>query len=437
MGQINNYWEQIFKEYDALEAIKENGCFQIKAKDIKRFKEPRLMTKFDHEDTLPECFHKNKLGILPLSRSDFSIGHYKIFAPLPRMGEATSLFDFPNRIQSLPPDNISSETIALSCAFLSGINEDFINDGPIEPTVGGKMGSGCFDFKIKSTISDSLEPISVNNSEIEIDAGYESEHFLSLFEAKTHIDPTFLIRQLYYPFRRYSMYVNKKIKLIYFIYSNGIFSLYEFKQVNKDIYNSLVLVQQKNYSLIIGSINRAKIQSFLNQNTVVKEPEAPFPQADDFSRVINMLELADKNLSLSKGKITDEYQFDPRQSDYYANACVYLGILNKETVEMDGKEAKVFVISDYGKMIMRLPLRERQFEFAKAILSHQVFRETYIRFMDLGAMPENGEILEIMHKCHLYKVNSEVTYFRRKSTITGWIKWIVSLFESQNICNLF
>lgn len=58
-------WHLLFEKYDILHQIEQEGCFQISATQIKEFREPRLMAKFDHIINLPKLFKQNKLSILP------------------------------------------------------------------------------------------------------------------------------------------------------------------------------------------------------------------------------------------------------------------------------------------------------------------------------------------------------------------------------------
>ncbi len=69
-------WEQLFDKYDVLNQIEKDGDFQISAEQIKIFREPRLMTKFDHSINLPELFAKNGLSILPITRGNYLISHF-------------------------------------------------------------------------------------------------------------------------------------------------------------------------------------------------------------------------------------------------------------------------------------------------------------------------------------------------------------------------
>lgn len=133
--------------------------------------------------------------------------------------------------------------------------------------------------------------INVDNSQIEIDGGYEGDSSLNLIEAKNYISDDFLIRQLYYPYRLWSNKIGKRVRPIFLTYSNGIFHLREYEFVTPELYNSIRLIQHKKYAVQEGGINVENIQNILDSIQVVKEPELPFPQADSFERVINLCEL--------------------------------------------------------------------------------------------------------------------------------------------------
>lgn len=49
MGLNDTAWESLFDKYHILTEIEQNGQFIISANQIKEFREPRLMTKFDHK----------------------------------------------------------------------------------------------------------------------------------------------------------------------------------------------------------------------------------------------------------------------------------------------------------------------------------------------------------------------------------------------------
>lgn len=113
------------------------------------------------------------------------------------------------------------------------------------------------------------------------------------------------------------------------VYSNGIYNLYKYEFQDVVDYNSLALVNQKNYRIeAINEISLDDIISVLNNVGIIEEPEVPFPQADNFKRVVNLCELLLYNES-TKDDITLNYDFDPRQTNYYTDAGRYLGLIEK------------------------------------------------------------------------------------------------------------
>ena len=72
-------WEKLFEKYDILKRIDNHGQYKISAAQIKEFREPRLMAKFDHTINLPKIFLDNQLAILPITRGDYIISHFDAY----------------------------------------------------------------------------------------------------------------------------------------------------------------------------------------------------------------------------------------------------------------------------------------------------------------------------------------------------------------------
>ena len=133
-----------FDKYNILSTIESEGFFNISSAQIKEFREPRLMAKFDHTNNLPKLFSDNKLAILPITRGDYIISHFEAYHTFEANNSPITKVSLPTHIQSLDSSNISSEAIALNCAVASGIIADFMEDNDIVSTVSGRMGSGKF-----------------------------------------------------------------------------------------------------------------------------------------------------------------------------------------------------------------------------------------------------------------------------------------------------
>ncbi|MCO6507856.1 MAG: hypothetical protein J6578_03575 [Snodgrassella sp.] len=426
---ISEAWCSLFEEHNILERIEGEGFFKIDAKEIKKIKEPRLMAKFDHFVNLPKIFSENHLAILPVTRGSYIIGNFQAYQSLEQVKADTPItrMYLPDYIQSLDLSNITSEAMALNCAFTSGIIADFLQENEIKPTVSGRAGSGAFDFFINldkqgKNVCHSTQRIYVDKSQIEIDAGYEGNHSLALIEAKLDISKDFLIRQLYYPYRVWKKRIQKPVRPIFFIYSNGIYNFYEYEFQNFEYYNSLILIKHRKYTIEDTKIRFLDIEKVMRETSVLyDEPKVPFPQANTFERVINICELLVAK-ELSHSEITINYAFTKRQTGYYTNAAIYLGLVNKSPDEIS------YCLTEKGRSILEVGYKDRQLSFCKLILQHNVFNLVLKEYIENNrTMPSKSRIIEIMQKSNLYNIRSLDTFRRRASTVTKWIEWIVNL----------
>ena len=400
MGVNDTAWQILFDKYDILGNIERNGQFIISSNQIKEFREPRLMTKFDHKINLPTIFADNRLAILPISRGDYvisSFSAYKEFEPPVNDVQRVSI---PAHIQSLMPQFLVSEAIALNCANACGILGDFLEDESLVPTVSGRMSSGNFGFDIET--DSGVKRIDVANSQIEIDAAYEGINCLSLFEAKRDLSDDFLVRQLYYPFRVWKERVTKPVKLVFLVFSNGMFNLYQYEFDDPQNYNSLRLVKQKNY-VIATEISLSDIENLLITVPFVAEPKISFPQADRMSRIVNLIELLNEK-PMTKQDITSKYAFDERQTNYYTDAGRYLGLIEKGH---DENGNILFQLSTRGRHILGLEYKERQLAIVTQILTHKVFNETLKLHLQYGEMPFYNTYPSLFKKLKLLTIKKK------------------------------
>ena len=418
-------WQLLFEKYNILEEINNNGYFKITAKQINEYREARLMTKFDNSANLPELFKDNKLAILPITSNSYMIAKFQTYQEFEKTEDEEIIkINFPEYIQSLDYNNITSEALAINCAYITQILENFLDEEDLVPTISGKMGSGNFEFKInKNEGENEYINVTVQNSRIEIDGGFEGVNSLALIEAKNVISDDFMVRQLYYPYRLWKSKINKPVRPIYMVYSNGIFNVYEYKFENDEDYSSIKLVKNKKYSIEDTDIEIADIEYIFNNiKSYTKEPRIAFPQADSFERVINLCELLSEEPK-SKNEITENYAFDERQTNYYTDAGRYLGLISKERKDKN----IIFDLTDTGRKILKLRYKQRQLEYVKLILKHKVFYDYLKLYFERAEKPLIVDTVDIMKNCNLYNIKSESTYKRRSSTIRGWIEWIIEL----------
>ena len=432
-------WEWLLEQYPIEREISEKGKFVISSEQINKRREARLMTKFDHRFQVPSVLARRNISILPISRGDYVLSDIETFTDLVESPLPIIRKTMPAYIESLDFSTITSEAMALNCAYVSRILADFLGEEDLYPTVSGRMSSQEFGFEVaRKSLDSSFLHVEVQNAQIEVDGGYEGGCSLALVEAKNSLSSDFLIRQLYYPYRAWKDRVNKVVRPVFFTYSNGIFHLREYKFEDPLCYNSISLVQERKYKLEEDSeeeLNLEKVQEILQETPIVSEPEIPFPQANSFERVVSLCEILYNNpyIRYTKDELhhdfdfTQKNEFDLRQVDYYVNAAAYLGLVEKVRL---GSGENYFQLTSVGnKLFGQRTINERLIGLIELIVAHKAFRETLILYLQRGEMPSSQEIVRIMKGSSLYNVSSENTYERRNSTIRAWVNWILSQLE--------
>ena len=428
---VSDAWQVLIDKYDISTEISNNGFFKISASQIKEVKEPRLMAKWDSSEQLPNSLKKNKINLLPDSRSSYILSDFLLYQELPKVVEHVknmAKVELPD-LQTIDVDNITSEANAINVLQISGILEDFLEldlDDVLYATFNGRMSSGKFDFKVDTRRQIQLK-VDVDRAQIEIDGGFESDHCVVVLEAKNVLHEDFHIRQLYYPYRLWESKVDKPVRLIFSIYTNKIFRLMEYRFKEKENYSSIELVRTKNYSLEDTSITLDEIKDVydsIRDTEVISdnmnvEDCVPFIQADNFERIVSLLENMYENPMTSE-EIIELMKFTTRQRDYYFNAGKYLGLFQKL------KEDKVrkYGLTNIGVAVYKKSYKERQLELVKLILSHRIFRDLFGEILETGVIPDKGRVVELELE---YNVCSIDVASRRATSVISWLNWIFNL----------
>lgn len=425
MSLIDDKWEILFDKYNIENQIKKNGMFYITADQIREVKEPRLMTKFDTRESLPSVFGA-KIAILPVTRGKYVLGEFDLYQDFPDIAsdiQQITSARIPDYYETININNISSEANAINVMSIAGILDDFLGENNMVQTVSGRMGSGSFGFYVsnfKSSEHKDYKPyIRVENSQVEIDGGFENENVFSIIEGKNVIHSNFLIRQLYYPMKLWHSKINKLIRPVFVVYSNNIFRLLEYEFTDIDYYNSLKLVQERNYSLEDIEITLDDLCDIWKKAIIKPEPEVTFIQADSFNKVISLVENLNES-PMTTVEIAELFGFKERQSDYYFNACKYLRLAEKLTDE-DGVKVH---ITPLGKRLLKMKYKERQLEYVRLILEHQIFHELFETMMRMGELPDKKYVTKKMREM---QVCGESLIDRRASSVRGWLYWILTL----------
>lgn len=421
----NKAWKALIDKYDIVNKIAVDGVFHIKASQIKEFREPRLMAKWDSTDSLPEVLRSKKINILPDSRSSYVMSDFILYQEIPELEEKVEKMthvELPD-YESIDADNITSEANAINVLLLSGILDDFLGTSQNVSTFNGRMGTGVFDFEV-DTYRNIKRKVHVNNAQCEIDGGFENDTSVVIMEAKNVVHDDFHIRQLYYPYRLWKTKVNKPIRLVFSIYSNQIYRLFEYRFRELEDYSSIELVKSKNYSLQDTEISIDELVAVRNSTPITTDDnmdntDIPFIQANSMYRIINLLENMYDNPMTSQ-QIAYLMDFQLRQSDYYFNAGKYLGLFEKKT-----EDSQVVVqLTALGNKVFKLNYKERQLKLVSLILEHQIFAQLFDNAINNGELPDIDGIAKQMRALN---VCNEPQVMRRASSVSCWLKWIFNL----------
>lgn len=424
MGKNDDAWEKLFNDFDILSHIERDGFFSISADEIKKYREPRLMTKFDSKNQLPKVFFKNKLAILPNKRGSYVIGKFKAYADLEYEELSPISVSLPSYVQTFNEFDVSSEAVALNIAQMTGMIDAVLENKYVEypaiATITGRLKSGQIKYQIplKSGANFDFE---VNNSQVEIDAGYETIDQLVIIEAKSFIPENFMVRQLYYPYRLFqNLGTEKDVMPIYFTYSDGIYAFHIFEFTDTMNYGSIKKIKQLNFIVDENlDISIDDIISISNSSPEEVVKDVPFPQADNFTRVLDLLRQI--NGIITKDEITKLYGFDSRQSDYYANALIFLGLAYRERSEHG------ICLTKLGEELSKMPNNNtRNLKIVKQILREKCFNTAFDEFIKNSGRIGNKLIEKILLD-DANRVTASSTAKRRTSTVRKWIDWIMSV----------
>lgn len=425
----NTAWESLFETHSILDRIKEHGIYEISAAKINKLREARLMTKFDHYIQLPTIFKQNGLTIQPNSRGSYLIGRFQSYQSLPLPPDTDDDIErlpFPEEIETIDPTNLYSESSALLCAYNAGIIANLL-EKPIALTVLGRMSTGTFSYHINDERRGAPYKIKVENAQCEIDSGFEGERIFAIVEAKNASVSDFLIRQLYYPYRLWAGKIGKEVIPVFMTFSNDVFSFYVFRFADENSYNSIELVTRKRYQIGAREIELDDIIQALEAAVVLPEPsEIPFPQADSFTRLVDILMQIYGADELRQEDITTKQAVDPRQTQYYTSAAQYLGLAERHHNKPSGV---TYTLTPEGRRIMALKIpQQRNLALVKVALKYRVFNETLRLYLAQAARPTMEQVIEIMRAAKLgLDLKGTTTIPRRAQSVLAWIDWIIRL----------
>jgi hypothetical protein len=400
-NRFHQAWERIFeaKNFDLFADV-----HYISATEIKEItgEEPRLMAKADSSKDVPAVMRDNGYFLLPVNNGKYAIVRGKGFHELE---DISSPIEFSSRIKfnlSTAMRN-TSEMQYLDYCFASGLIEEVIDRGVLYSSIRGRERSGKFSFTVNKT------ELHVDWVQIEVDLGLEGEDCVVLLEAKVRDMKDFIIRQLYYPYRRFTnLPGDKKIIPAFFTYDSALqtynFWIYEFVDLKN--YNSLRLIKTLSYQITTkNELTLADVTSPTVEYSNV------IPQANDLDKVIELVFKVSEGLN-NAALIADYFSFDKRQSSYYREAAEALGLINR-----NGNE---YMLTAAGSHLTSLQTQERNIYVTQILSDFKLIREGLETIKREGTIVKKDLEKLIETSSNL----SGTTIQRRAHSLMSWYKWI-------------
>lgn len=413
MTNNDSAWDKIFRALNISDTLAAKSFFPITAKQINEIggREARLMAKFDTKESLPSLFKEYELNINATSNGNYIIfrdPNFQSFINLPNYNDIipekiSADLDF--ELQTLLYNTRMSESNAIDFAHHAKILNAYSGEKDLKLTTRGRFFSDAFNFNLGK-----LGQIEVKGVQIEVDSGYEGQKQFLIIEAKSSTRSSFNVRQLYYPFRHFQNKTNKKIRTILLSFSNGIYYFTEIELTGN--YYDYKIINNAGFEVDVKeTFEKPSLKQLLSQNAITPS-DVTVPQADDLNKVIDLVTFLTDNKA-DKFDISNFFEFDERQGDYYANAGRYIGLIEKEN--------NLFQISKSGKELISLKNREhRNLFLIKKILSTKLFNDLLKIYFEQDKRINDDQIVERIAKEGL----SGSTPERRKSTVKSWIKWV-------------
>lgn len=415
----NNAWELVFSSLPILEQVKKVGYFDITATDLKKAanREPRHLAKIDYEKNRPKIFVDNQINLLAITNSSYRIGNFNPFFKLPDWNLESILpvsLQPSENLETLSTRRISSENAVIYSAYSSRMIEDFC-DEVVVPTVSGRMRTSRFSFSVDS-YEHKPQHIQVNGAQIEIDAGFEGQESFNIFEVKNSISSSFNLRQVYYPYAMWKGVINKPVRNIFLTHSNNYFDFYEIDFADDLNLSSASIVKHVRYTLGSNIPKRSEFETALQDISFISPSGVPFPQADDFDKVIDIVGLLNEGPK-TKNDLAESYDFDPRQSDYYLNAGRYLGLV-------ESSDHSTYAPSELANFIYSKNSQEKNAYLMAILMKIPAVRELNKVWSKAGQKPGIEKAIEILKHLPDTPELADSTIKRRAQTVMSWTSWL-------------
>ena len=379
--------------------------------------ELRLMAKMDSTEDVPAALRRHGYFLLPVKNGEYVLVRGNGFHALETFPKPPTIFRPQLDFELMTLGVGDSEMQHLDYCFNVGLFEHFAGVTGLRQTIRGKKRMPAFDFSVGK-----VGPIKVEKGvQVEVDSGCEGRDEIILIEAKNGQPPDFIIRQLFYPYRKWRWEIpQKKIRPWFFcsreVAGRRIYEFWEYSFEDDLHYQSLKLRRNESF-LIQPHRARLTVDELLKKHTA-KKSEAKLwdvPQADSFWRVAEMPLLIEQGINTA-AKVAAHYEFVTRQSSYYREAAEFLGLVSQN------RRTHPYELTDLGREYVKLPADERRALLAGLLSQFPPVRAA----LELSA--KAGELgvgkNEIANLIERHSTIGKTTPGRRTSTVLKWLRWM-------------
>ncbi len=374
--------------------------------------EPRLMASMDSERALPEYFREKGVFLLPISRGAYALVRGHGFHDLERPTRTERFVpQLPLDMTTLNHGN--GESRYLLHALHSGLISRFSGVTNLYPTVFGKMGTVAFGFHVNGS-----PELGVDGAGMEVDMGLEGREDILLLEAKVQPRATFLIRQLYYPYRTFrEVSPGKRVRPIFFVAEPELnaCTFWEYEWTDPLDYEKIRLVNSTRYYLVENPLPSEPLQDI--------EPDPSLtvvPQADKFQLVAEVPGLVHEGIR-DASAWARVHHYHTRQGNYYSQAAEGLGLI-KRFRQTHSHELR-FELTEAGRRVLEAPIGEkRDGLLARMLLRNPVMNAVFRLALERGGQGvSNSDLLKIISD---RSGLASATPPRRARTIRAYFRWL-------------
>ncbi|MEC5189707.1 hypothetical protein GGQ77_003533 [Geobacillus thermodenitrificans] len=246
-------WQKIFDDLDIHNHDFQISPYYIDADQIKACcqnftrtneKEVRILCKQDTRESRPKVFRDNGLFLLPIKNGKYAILAGEGYIDIPDITTPPEIYRSKLDFHPITSTIGNSEMQHVDYAFATGLIQDFVGDDTLVLTIRGRKYTPKFDFQVNG------HQLTVESVQTEVDAGYEGKEKLVLIEVKNSATTNTIIRQLYYPYRKWKYHVpDKEVIPLFFEKRGGYYYIWQFKFEDDNDYNSIKLVNAKRFKI--------------------------------------------------------------------------------------------------------------------------------------------------------------------------------------------